>query len=152
MATATETRVRSKRLYVTGTTTILFVTPTGLRGNRKGDKVFPTGVVLGTMTKSLARKVRKALRRIGETCKSGAARQRDPKIVELVAKLEKHTNKVEAFYNDPMTDHCSCTSDFQEDFDKQARKLAADLHKRAMEVGDEKAQDFAAGILEQWMP
>lgn len=74
-------------------------------------------------------------------------------IWQLLFQLEKHHEKVAAFYDDPMTEAYGCpTEDFQQDFDKQERAILGKLEDAARAANDKEALDIALGGFEKWMP
>jgi hypothetical protein len=77
---------------------------------------------------------------------------RDLELGMLLARLMLKEQSIEAFYADPMTEYCPCLSDFHEDFDRQRRHIICDILRRARKVKDKKAETFALGLLEEWMP
>ncbi len=72
-------------------------------------------------------------------------------INSLYEKLRKHHRKVSNFYNDPMS-YGAPTEDFQEDFDRQERKLLAQLAKEAKRLRDNEALEFVVDASEKWAP
>lgn len=70
----------------------------------------------------------------------------------IFLQLAKHNQSITDFYNDPMTDYCGCTDDFQEDFDRKERLLVGKLYRRAQQTKERHIFQFACDLLEKWMP
>lgn len=73
------------------------------------------------------------------------------KLNAMLAALRKHDERVNAFYNDPMTAAYGCpTEDFQHDFDVKERGLLCDIVSHAKR--ETSVWKMACTRLEKWMP
>jgi len=71
-------------------------------------------------------------------------------VEDCMRALNAHHEKVKNFYDDPMTEMCGCTEDFQSDFNSQERKIAHRLMELAPRGSDE--WEMGVGYFDRYMP